>query len=690
MSIIRLTAILCIYTVFEVAFAQQPYDIGAIENVIEGISENSDYELDYTSLVEDLWYFSENPINLNACTYEELAKLQFLTAFQISSLLEYVRTKGPIVSVHEIQYIYGFNIQLAENLKRFTSVGPAKEKTAINLKKALKYGRHNFFVTGNRTLQQKTGFDAVPDSVLELNPYKSHYAGNPYKIRSRYGFRYSDKLRFGIQAEKDAGEEFFTGNNKNGFDFYSGYLQVSNIGRIKNIILGDYHLQFGQGLTLYSGMAFGKSAFSTDMIKRPVGIRSYTSADENAFFRGVAGTVKIGSFEVSGFFSKKRVDANITDTLDNGNYEFSSFQTSGFHRTPLETQDRKSVRESATGLNIQYRAENLRIGATIVSYTFSGEYNPADKPYNYYIFRGSSLLNTGIDYRYRNRNIEFFGETSYGNDCLATLNGIMFQAGEPVTFTLLYRNFSKGYFAYLNNPFSEFASKNNEQGLYLGTTIFPLKYFSIIAYFDAFKSPWLRYNVNSPAAGRDYLAQVTFSPDRNTEFYIRYKSETKSKNNNSELLPIPVTASYSINKTRLNASYKVYHHISFRNRFELSSLIDEDGSKDMGIYLSHDVVFTPQVLPVSCWLRYALFNCDSYDSRIYAYENSIPYSFSVPFFYNSGMRAYMMVKYSTRLINLWFRYSITKYSNIESIGSGLDKIEGNTKSDVEVMMRLKF
>ncbi len=687
----RLFVIFCISGIIVIAYSQEPFNIIAIEDVIEEIATNSDNQPDYTNLLEDLWYYHENPINLNSCSYEDLAKLHFLTDYQIRSLLEYIGTKGPLTSVYELQFIYGFNQKLARYLEHFTTIGPVTVKQEIRPEELIKYGRHDLQITGSKGLQEKAGYAPIPDSVLLLDPNKSRYLGDFYKLRIRYGYRYTERLMFGIQAEKDPGEEFFRGSNAGGFDFYSGYLQLNNVGMLRNLTLGDYCLQFGQGLTLFSGLAFGKSAFSTDVIKRTSGIRKYASADENAFFRGLAATLNWKNFDVSLFLSKKKVDANLTGFSGDEEDEFSSFQASGYHRTPLEIEDEKSIGEMAAGTSVLYTSENLRLGGTLIHYAFGGEFNPSDRTYNKYTFRGSSLLNGGIDYRYRLKHMELFGEISYGNESWAMLDGILIQAGELTSFSLLYRNYSKGFFAYRNNPFSEYASKNNEQGLYLGTTVYPVKYFKITAYYDAFKSPWLRYNISAPSAGRDYLIQIDFTPGKHTEFYLRYKSETKSEDNHEDAAPIPVVEDYTISKTRVHASYCLAGKVIFKNRLEINTFKREEGSKAYGWYLSHDVVYAAARPTVTFWLRAAVFNCDTYDTRVYAYENTMPYSFSVPFFYNKGMRLYFMAKYAVgKHLTLWLRYGITQYRDKDTVGSGLEQIQGNAESDIDVMLRLKF
>jgi len=144
----------------------------------------------------------------------------------------------------------------------------------------------------------------------------------------RYRFSNGTKFSAGITGEKDAGEEFFTGSNKDGFDFYSGHVFYKNSGFIKRVALGDYHAKFGQGLVTWSGFAFGKSADVTS-IKRPtVGLKANTSADENLFLRGAAVTFGPKKLDITVFYSRKLIDGNLSDldTLNQEEVFFTSIQ----------------------------------------------------------------------------------------------------------------------------------------------------------------------------------------------------------------------------------------------------------------------------------------------------------------------------------------------------------------------------
>jgi hypothetical protein len=49
---------------------------------------------------------------------------------------------------------------------------------------------------------------------------------------------------------------------------------------------------------------------------------------------------------------------------------------------------------------------------------------------------------------------------------------------------------------------------SNEKGLFLGADVRWTRRWQINAYADVWRHPWLRYGVNAPSAGHEYLARV--------------------------------------------------------------------------------------------------------------------------------------------------------------------------------------
>ena len=113
--------------------------------------------------------------------------------------------------------------------------------------------------------------------------------------------------------------------------------------------------------------------------------------------------------------------------------------------------------------------------------------------------------------------------------------------------------------------------------------------------------------------------------------------------------------------------------------------------REEGYVLSQDIVVRPKSSPFDLALRYAMFDTDSYDTRIYTFENNALYVFSAPAYYYQGSRAYFLVRYSfLHHCDLWFRLGTYLYSNKTVLSSGAEQINGNQKTDVTVQFRMTF
>ncbi|MDA7580656.1 hypothetical protein N8758_04435 [Crocinitomicaceae bacterium] len=104
-----------------------------------------------------------------------------------------------------------------------------------------------------------------------------------------------------------------------------------------------------------------------------------------------------------------------------------------------------------------------------------------------------------------------------------------------------------------------------------------------------------------------------------------------------------------------------------------------------------DILYRPKSSPINLALRYALFDTESYNSRIYSFENNALYVFSVPANYYQGSRAYVLFRLKfLRRFDLWIKYGVRIFSNRQSLGTGPEKIDGNRKTDLTVQLRMKF
>ena len=677
------------------SFAQEPVrdNQQTIEDLIEEIASNSDEELDYTTLFEDLNYFLNHPLNLNTATKSDLERLQFLNDFQINSILYYIEKNGYFLTIYELQLVYGFTSDVIEKILPFVTVGKYEKDSGLSLKRALKYGRHQIFIRGHQVLEEQKGYLPISDSAYLENP-NSRYLGSPVKFYTRYKYNYKNKILWGITAEKDAGEEFFQGSQKNGYDFYSAHFQVKNIGAVKTLALGDYQFQFGQGLTLWSGMSYGKSSYVLNINKKARGIKKYSSVDENMFLRGIGTTIRINNFDISGFYSKKKIDANIQviDTLSEEIRVVSSFQATGLHSKPSELYDKDAIDETVIGGNVSFNQEYFKAGLTYAYYYFGADLEKNIVPYNQFNFRGSENFNIGLDYQLIVKNINFFGEIAMSqNNAIAYLNGALLHLAPQVSLSILHRNYQRNYHAYYSNAFSENTYNFNENGIYIGAEIHPVKRWKISAYYDTYSFPWLKYQVNAPSKGVDYLVQIDYCPLRKVEMYWRTKQEVKSKNATVETSSIKYLEDENILKLRYHLSYRVSKTIRLKNRLELVKYQKGENDVENGYLIYQDINYKSAKIPLSLSFRYGVFDTDSYNSRIYAYENDVLYYYSIPAYYSKGTRTYIILKYTiTKGIDIWLRYAQTYYTDKKTVSSGLNEIEGNKKTEVRAQIRFKF
>ncbi len=663
------------------ASSQETAKTTHFENIIESLVEDLEGETDYLSILEYLEEYFENPLNLNIATEEELKHLSFLNEIQISNLLNYRNRYGDIYSIFELTQVEGFSREVLEKIQPFVKFETSAGKT-IPQKLPLKYGRHHLFLRSTRILQEAKGYK-------NKNTEPANYEGNPFRLYSRYRFQLGNQLSVGLTAEKDPGEAFFTGSNSQGFDYYSGHISMGFNSILKNVTIGDFVVRSGQGLVLWQGYAPGKSADVLAISKNISGIRPYTSNDENLFFRGVSTTFQLQNLGLQLFYSHKNKDANLgfSGASQTPGY-FTSLQTSGYHRTANEIDDEKSVREIATGALIEFQKNRLKVGATIFYQQFELPLILNDGLHNSFKFSGDENINAGLNYRYLAGKYELFGEAAWSqSNGMAVLQGLTAHLHDQATLSMLFRHFDKDYHAIYSNTFSEGSSTINETGFYMGLKVLPAPNFRLQAYADFYKSPWLNFTTAAPSTGNDILFQLEYRPSKNILVYARYKNEEKEGKTVSK--EKYVNAPQQKKQTRLYFQYDVSEKVTLRSRFEYVLFKDESDSHGFMFY--QDLVYKPIPIPLTGYARFALFNTQSYDSRVYAYENDLLYTYSIPAYHGKGFRAYLNFSYTiSKNLSLWCKLSNTHWTDRESISSGNNEIDGKNLTEVKFQARLKF
>lgn len=653
------------------------------EQQLENQTDATEEETEDDSFLQDLEQFKKNPINLNTADADELRQLRVLSDLQIANLVLYRILLGRFIHVYELQAIPAWDVFTIRKIIPFVIVANLVSLSA-DLKKRFSDGEHSLLLRFSQVIEKAKGFDQTTSGTK--------YLGSPQRVFLRYRYNYKNLLQFGVVGDKDAGEQFFKGKQNKGFDFYSIHFFVRKIGAVQALALGDFTVNMGQGLIQWQGLAFKKSVDVLGVKRQSAILRPYNSAGEFYFHRGAGVTIKKNRIEATLFASVRKLSANfVADTINNEDF-ISSFLTSGYNRTASEIADKNNLTQTATGGNITYKGNRWHIGANGIYYNFSLPVQKRDEPYNLYAISGSSWYNISIDYSYTYKNLHFFGEAAVDKHFnKAFVNGALISVDPKVDISLVQRTINKAYQAVNGNAFTENTYPTNETGFFAGITIRPGAAWRLDAYADLFKFPWLKYQVDAPSRGKDFLAQLTYTPYRGVEIYTRFRTETKQTNQPDNNTPTNFLVKIPRQSWRTQISYKLTPAITLRNRTEILWYDNKGANKETGFLSYIDYIYKPMLAPFSGVLRLQYFETGGYNSRIYAYENDVLYSYSIPSFFDKGFRYYLTINYDfSKKLSLWARLAQTAYLNKSTVGSGLDEISGNKRTEVKLQARWLF
>jgi hypothetical protein len=690
MNRIWLIGVLLVGVGLRVLYAQEfPRPEIDIERFVEELFALQDEDIDYEDLYENLLLLYTHPLNLNTATEEELRSLYLLSQRQLESLRNYIRQNGPLLSIYELQSVPDFDLKIIYRLMPFVVVRtPTEAAISSALRQFYKEGSNLFLLRYERTLQQRRGYAPLSEGSSST----TRYVGSPDKFYARFRSVKAGDYSFGFTLEKDQGEQITwdPSTRRYSADFQSFHFQLQNRGIVKNLVVGDYMMQTGQHLVLGPGFAIGKGAETVQTIRRShLGIRPYTSVLENGFFRGVAATLEKGPVQFTPFVSRIRVDGVLAET-DSG-MVVTSFPVSGFHRTPAELRSRKSVGQTALGANLHYRSQDKRMHVGINALHTAFDIPQARRPnlYNGFEFNGSANTNTSVYASYTWENINFFGEAARSSSGgTATLGGMLASLTPHLDFSMLARNYQQNYHSFFGNAFGESTRNINERGVYWGLKYSPSRKWIITGYFDKFSFPWMRSRTYGPSEGHEYLSRISYLPNRKTRVFVQVREKVRALNwADAEGLLYQPTPGRKRNYI-LQADYPVSGGLEFTTRVQASDF--SLGSQfTRGFAMMQDLSWRLKRFKFSG--RFAMFDTDDFDNRQYAYEADVLYAFSIPAYNGQGIRNMLLVQYKAGAnLTFWLRYAHTRYTDRNTIGSGLEMIDGPERTDMKFQTRISF
>ncbi len=648
--------------------------------------------IDYQAVYDALTQLHANPLDLNRATRDELEATYLLSERQLSSLATYRADVGDLLSIYELQAVPDFDLPTIRRLLPFVTVTGES-----GLFGNLPTPTDNYLIVRyEQVLEQQKGFSgATPDKKGNL---PTRYLGNSGQWYARYRYSRPRAFSVGLTIEKDPGEQlnWQPSARRYGADYISFHAQIQSRGKWRNILLGDYQVQIGQGLVLSAGFVLGKSAETVQTVRRPMlGARPYTSLTEYGYFRGATATYALRpTLDLTLIVARNRRDANVTADSTGTLRIATSLQTSGLHRTQSELDDQGSLPETNLGAHLLYHnRRQLQLGLTVLQTSFNTFLRKRDQAYNQYEFTGRQNLVVGLHGGYVWRNWNFFGEAARSSGSETNSGGIGAVGGALVSLTkkldlaLVFRHYDRNFHSFYGNAFSEGSRSINESGVYTGLKYTVYRKLTLSGFMDYFSFPWLKYLVDKPSNGFDCLLQARYTPNRQTAFYAVYHEEHKQKN--LTVGKVKNVVGTTRRSYALNAEYRLVQGLSLRSRVQWGGFRYAGQTPSRGFALVQDATLDYRRLSLSG--RVALFGTDDYDSRQYVYERDVLYAFSFPAYFNRGVRHYLLAQYSlNRHLDVWLRWARTDLTNQDTVGSDLDQINTSHKTEVKAQVQWRF
>ena len=643
------------------------------EKWLDGIMLEGEYsEASYEELYDNLLDLQRNGINVNAATREQLLALPFLSDQQVMDIMEYIYQHGSMKSINELMSIESIDYSTRQLLQEFLYAGDKPDKGFPSMRNIIKWGKNELSLYAKIPTYERVGDSPEGD-----------YLGYPYKFWARYSFSYADNVRVGIMASQDAGEPFFSGVNKTGFDQYSAFVQLNGIGRVETLVAGRYSIAAGMGLTINSAFSLGKTAILQNMGRQRNALRPFTSASESGYLQGAAATIRLSdALCVTPFLSYRKTDATLND-----DGTVSSLIYTGYHRSQSEINKKNNTSISVAGADARWTHGDLSLGATAI-------YTHLDRPlspnktavYKRIYPEGSDFFNASLNYSWIHYPFNISGESAINEKgAIATLNTLGWHLSQYVELMGIYRFYSFNYYSPHANSFSEGGKTQNESGIYIGMKWQPRYGLEIMAYTDFAYFVWPRYGVSQSSYANDNVINCSWKTG-SWQFSGRYRLHLRQKDSKS----VSGLSWQAEHRLRIGAEWTADRWTS-RSQLDVSSAPSSSSNKSVsqGYMLTENIGYD-----TGKWKLYAggkYFHTDSYDSRLYSYERAMPHTFSYPAYFGHGIRySFVAIWNPSPALQLTAKTAVTDYFDRSTIGSGQQQINASSACDIEVGLRWRW
>ena len=653
---------------------------------------------------EILTRLANNPLDLNRASAPDLSTIPALSPPLAQRIIRRRAEEGPFASVNELETIEGMDDSRLRAIRPYVTAG-APEPTSTDEKRPYPS------IPSLETVLNDLDVEVIQRATRDLDPGRGYaqdssrttFEGPPGRLTTRFRIGHARRLQVALTVDKDPGEPLRWAPQEDtyGFDHVAGNLTLRDWHRLETLIIGDFTAQYGQGVALWQGLTFGKGRSPVSpLVRSGRGLVPFQSTSENRFFRGVAASVAITpTLSVSGFYSHRQRDATLDSSAVDGNeggpIPARTLSTGGRHRTASEIQRKGAFGKTTVGGALTYDTPRLRVGVTGHQSRFERPLRPpADQPYQRYDVSGTQTGMASVFASAYLNEYTLFGEVARNDDgAYGTVAGATLDHNAGVQAILMARRFARDFSGLYNSAVGESGDTQNEMGFYTGLRLRLSERWRIGAYVDQYRFPWLRFGVPRPSRGIDTRLVVEYDPRPWLSTYVQLRAEREAagaERPGPEGRPLGAVRTEHRQSARWHMEYHFSDALTLRTRIQGSRFSAAGSGASYGVLVSQGLRLQPTA-SLRLDARIAAFDTDGFDSRIYAYEHDLLYSFSVPVLFDRGQRSYVLVQYEpTNSLTLEAKYGVTWYPHRDTIGSGLNQTNGNRSRELRFQLRWQY
>jgi hypothetical protein len=600
----------------QLVFAQKFWTDQAISAYVINTNESANNNENFEQLMILVLEKRENPIDLNEASVDELLAIPLMNIRYVNLIMNHKQLYGEFLHTAELGAVEGISFEDATWIAQFVKV------------------------SSNKLGMTKTNnpFQLMSTHVFKSKQNKT-YVGDAWQQRVKALVQINSKLQLGFTLEKDAGEAWK--NLANGlFDYPSFYLAYNGNKCIKQLVIGDFEMHTGQGLSLGMGYQIRMSSDPIQTIQLNTVLNKHVSFNEANFMRGIAFQFQFKNWTIYPFISSKKTDAKIASDSINTQDFIVSESNSGYHRTPSEIANQKTLNQVYWGTYIQTQTKQLQWGFSYFQLKQSAaKINSKNTPSKWVVRALSNYSNFGIDLiLHRDQNIYTTAISIDEFGDYALYFALMKSMGKMLDWGCSVRAYSPFY----SNPLAAgplaFPSKN-QKGLFQSLCYAPTKKWTFKAYIDVFESTWLNSTLNNIDEQSKLSLQTNYLSSTKTQMSLQYRYLlNKSKE---------IEALFTQTKQQLSLNYstEISAHFSINGKFQSNDLHQINKAKSFLMYQSFN--FKSKGLQMHLQLS-EFENHHSQQIPVYVHEHDLTGQSGMQVFYGSGYAGSIVVKLSLK------------------------------------------